>query len=51
MKVSKEEMHVEEGCKIENMKKSLQHYKTQNAHLNYFNDQLVQENRRLREDL
>ena len=51
LKVPEEETHAEEGSEVENLKKALQHYKAQNAHLNDFNDQLIQSNRRLREDL
>ena len=36
---------------VETLKISLQHYKAHNGYLNDSNDQLMQANRRLREDL
>ena len=48
---SEDSLRVEENTEIMNLQKALRHYKTQNSHLNHFNDQLVQANRRLREDL
>ena len=38
---SGDRLHVEERIKIMNPRKALHHYKTQNSHLNNFNDQLV----------
>ena len=36
---------------FEVLKRSLQHYKSHNEYLNDFNDNLMQENKRLREEL
>ena len=41
-------MRREEETNISNLKKALQHYKTQNSYLNHLNDQLVNENRMIR---
>ena len=46
-----EEIHAKEVLEVENLKKALQLYKVQNAHLNDVNDKLIQSNQRLREDL